>query len=590
MVGGRGTTAILAKRMTGLSWRTVIFTLVVAMCLSGISVMAASICEGQGWFSFPLIEFVGRFLLGVILYGAILLGLLFFVDRFGNRGCDISRKSLFWKICVPEWRAKCICMSAAVMLVAWTPWLLAFYPASMNWDTYYQMAMFSGETPVWVIPYAPTGSVVDHAFSDHHPFFDTLIYGAFAQFGRTITGSWNLGVFLFVLIQSVGMAISFAASVSFFAKKGCPKALLAGVYIFFAVVPFIPAYAGTMVKDTLFSWLYVPYFLLVFEIGCTRGKAVTDKRIALSFVVLGLLLCLTKKTGPYIVIPTAVILLLIYKKGIACFVSQIGLSALLMWFVLPQLVFPAFDVVPGGKQEAYAVLFQQTARCAVDYPDDITQEEKEAIDAVIGYDDLAERYTYDNADSVKFWYRYDTVTDEEMKRYLKVWFEQGLRHPDSYFESWLAATSRYFAETGTIGLLENTSDIDHDGSSLLSRPEVFKPLRQALLDIYHAMQSTPLLSVFLAVSLYAFVIPVGVLYVMICRRRDLLPLFVPVALCMASCAITPCFDTRYALPLIYTAPLLICAITTNISVPRAHCSVSGKDLKSREVRSHSLIG
>lgn len=563
MIGGRGAATVLAKYMRGLSWRIVVFALLVAMGLSGISVMAASICRGQGWLSFSAAEFAGRFLLSVFLYGVALLGLLFLVDRFGNQGNGVSRRSLFWKVCIPRWNATCICVSAAVMLVAWIPWLLAFYPASMNWDTYYQMAMYSGETPVWVIPYAPTGSVVDHAFSDHHPFFDTLIYGAFAQFGRAITGSWNSGVFLFVLIQSAGMAVSFVAAVSFFAKKGCPKALLAGVYIFFAIAPFIPAYAGTMVKDTLFSWLYVPYFLLVFEICHTRGKVVADRKSALLFVALGLLLCLTKKTGPYIVIPTAIVLLLVYKKGMACFVFQIGLSALLMWFVLPQIVFPAFDVIPGGKQEVYAVLFQQTARCAVDYPDDFTQEEKDAIDAVIGYDDLAERYMYDNADSVKFWYRYDTVTDEDMKSYLRVWLDQGFRHPDSYFESWLAATSRYFAEEGTIGLLENTSDIDHDGTSLLSRPEIFNPLRQTLLSIYHTMQKVPLLNVLLSVSLYAFVIPMGVLYVMICRRRDLLPLFVPVALCMASCAITPCFDTRYALPLIYTAPLLICAITTN---------------------------
>ena len=583
MIGGRGATTIFAKYMKELPWQIVVFALLVAMGLSGISVTAASICEGQGWFSFSTTEFAGRFLLGIVLYGVVLLGLLFFADRFGNQENDISRRSLFWKVCIPKWSVACICVSAAVMLVAWIPWLLAFYPASMNWDTYYQIAMYSGETPVWVIPYAPTGSIVDHAFSDHHPFFDTLIYGIFAQSGRVITGSWNSGVFLFVLIQSAGMAVSFAASVSFFAKKGCPKTLLAGVYIFFLIAPFVPAYAGTMVKDTLFSWLYVPYFLLVFEICCTRGKAVADRKLALIFIILGLLLCLTKKTGPYIVIPTAIILLLIYKKSITCFVFQIGLSALLMWFVLPQLVFPAFDVIPGGKQEAYAVLFQQTARCAVDYPDDITQEEKDAIDAVIGYDGLAERYTYDNADSVKFWYRYDTVTDEDMKRYLRVWFEQGLRHPDSYFESWLAATSRYFAEEGTIGLLEDTSDVDHDGSSLLSRPEAFNPLRQALLNTYHAMQKIPLLDILLSVSLYAFVIPVGVLYVMICRRRDLLPSFVPVALCMASCAITPCFDTRYALPLIYTAPLLICAITTSFPRSRVHCPSSERDLKSCEL-------
>lgn len=554
---------MLVKWMKSLSWRVASLALLFSIVLSGVSTLASSIFEGNGWFSLSFAEFIVRFLVGVVLLTVILLACLFLVDTKRNSNYrSKQRDGLFWCICIPKWKVSSICISAMVMLALWAPWLLALYPASMNWDTYYQIAMFSGETPVWVIPYAPTGSIVDHSFSDHHPFFDTLVYGAFAQFGRALTGNWNLGVFLFILIQAAGMAISFAAAVSFFARKGTPKLLLVGVYLFFALAPFIPAYAGTMVKDTLFSWLYVPYFtLLVYMATNSREKITINRGTVALFIVLGLLLCLTKKTGPYVVIPTAVLFALVYRRNYLLFIAQAALSIFLVWVLLPQFIFPIFDVIPGGKQEALGILFQQTARYAIDYPEDVSQQEKDAIDAVIGYDNLAARYDWQNADPVKFWYRYDTVTDSDTHDYLKVWVAQGLRHPDSYLSSWLATSSLYFAESGTLGILESTSDAEHNGTELLSRPTVFDSLRSTLLGIYHNAEKTVALKGLFSVALYSFLIPMCVLFIALCRRRDLVLLFAPVLLSLAACAITPCFDTRYALPLVYTAPLLICMVT-----------------------------
>lgn len=558
---------VLTKWLKSLSWRSVFLAIVISAILSGILTLSSSIYVGDGWLSLSLVELMPQFLLLIALFAFLLLGCLFLFDL--REMWDDSPKrggGLLWRICVPEWQASRICISATVMLICWLPWLLAFYPASMNWDTYYQIAMFSGETPVWAIPYAPTGSIVDHAFSDYHPLFDTLIFGAFARLGQIVTGDWNLGIFLYILIQSAGMAISLAASVSLVGKKGCPKLLLAGVFIFFAIMPFIPAYAGTIVKDTLFSWLYIPYFLLVFEVVDSRGEAAKNRNVAVLLVVLGLLLCLTKKTGPYVVIPTAIVLMLIYRKEAVCFIVQAGLSAVLMWVLLPHIVFPALDVVPGGKQESLATLFQQTARYALDYPDDVTQQEKDAIDAVIGYDNLAARYDWQTADPVKNWYRYDAATDADVSEYLKTWCAQGMRHPDSYLVSILATSGRYFSGEGTIALHEDTADVEHGGTELLSRPEVFAPLRGVLLEAYHAIAGLPVVGILFSVALYAFYIPMTAFFVMLCRRRDLLPLLIPALLCIASCVITPVFHARYALPLLYTSPLLLCMLVTRSSV------------------------
>ena len=78
----------------------------------------------------------------------------------------------------------------------------------MFYDTFYQISQsYPMDSPVnfgvWYVPNVP----VDAHFSDHHPIFDTLIYGLFAQVSDYLTGSWNLGLFVLSCIQAFATAI-----------------------------------------------------------------------------------------------------------------------------------------------------------------------------------------------------------------------------------------------------------------------------------------------------------------------------------------------------------------------------------------------
>ena len=471
--------------------------------------------------------------------------------RAGSRG--VHRR---WSIAPRETR-KSLFVHICVMLAFWAVYIVALYPGSMNWDTYYQIYQCYPDAQILMIPWAPTESFVDAAFSDHHPLFDTLLFGAFAHASEALFGTWNYGVFLFVVLQAIFTAAVFTASVAYLVRLRIPYAVRSVVFVVYCVLPFFPIYAATMLKDSLFSPLFVLYLLFVCEAARTQGACFAGRvgRI-IAFAIIGVLLALTKKPGMYVVLASAVILVFSQRKAWRAYVAQLVSVVVVMMLILPRIVFPLLDVVPGGTQEALAAPFQQTARFVVLYPDEVTAQERASIDALLRYDDIPEDYDPFSCDYVKNWYKYETATSDDIVEYAKTYLAQGLRHPEVYFEALAATSAPYVNCSGPIDVYMYTGDVEHYGSPLVSSPEALEPLRSLITRGYDFASGLPGLGVLLSVGLYAFVLPSISLVTLSLRRSRLTAVFVPIALSLAVCFITPIFSARYALPIIYAAPML----------------------------------
>ena len=133
-----------------------------------------------------------------------------------------------------------------------------------------------------------------------------------------------------------------------------------------------------------------------------KGRFSNISQVAL-FVAVTLLVCLTKKTGVYIVLPALMLVAVMYRKnGVSHALVPFVLASVAMFVVVPSII-ASFGMTSGGKQEMLAVPLSQTARVVADHGDDVTAEERASIDALLGYDNLAQRYDPLNADSVKGW-------------------------------------------------------------------------------------------------------------------------------------------------------------------------------------------
>lgn len=487
-----------------------------------------------------------------------------------------QRRARAWLVrVVPRWSAKSIILFSAIMALFWLPWLIANYPGGTYWDTYYQIYQVYPENhPIAIIPWAEIydQTLTDAWLVDHHPIFTTLVYGAFGWVSDQLTGNWMAGVFLFVCIQGVAHIVAFTAAVAYMRKLSCPLVLCLVAYGYFCIMPFVSTWAMCMVKDSFFGLFIVPYFIMLAECVRTRGKNLESTRTVLLFALCALMLCLTKKTGLFVVIPTCILAMIVYRKkktgrsgAVKGFLAQGLLCVIVMCLIFPFGLFPLLNVVPGGKQEVLGPLFQQTARYVVDYGDEVTPEEYKAIAAVIDYAKLEDQYVFDFEDSIK--YRYDlNATTDQLLDYLRVYVEQGIKHPDSYFAAIASLAGFYVAPTSYANIRMVTVDtkMGPDDRYMLWNPDGLDDMRLGMEEAYIAIGETPVVNFPLLVVLYVLWIPAALIYTMLRRRLKCGILFVPSVVLLAFCVIAPVFDARYAVPIFNISPLLICVMAVLI--------------------------
>ena len=541
-----------------------------SLTVSSLSVFSSALAAGGGWVARP----AGDLAAEAAAAAVPVAGAIFLLDRLvgrpprpdgrggaGAAGGRAARGGLRAAPDIPSPGARGTVLAATLIFACWAFWLVAYYPGSMNFDTYYQITQcYPASSPVhldidtvWAVP-------AGYRFSDHHPIFDTLVYGAFARASEALTGSWDPGLFALAALQCAGTAAAFAYALGRLRAMGAPACLCRGALAFICLVPAYGNYSSTVLKDMLHSGIYVLWLAQLLEVARTRGRALKRPRLMAATFAVACLLALTRKTGLYVVAPTLALLAACYRAGRARLALQALGVALLMWGVLPNIVFPALNVAPGGRQEAMGALFQQTARFARDHPGEETADERAAIDRVLGYGDLAARYVPQWADPVKYGYN-GGATAGDLTRYLEAWAAQGARHPGTYAEAVLANVRGFFDPADRMRPFDVTFDRESGGTRLISRPRGRAGMREAAGKAWGALAGAPVAGLALCAAAYTLWVPALAVFSLARRgRARWLPLLAPTLLTCASLLLSPMADPRYALPLVYAAPLTVCLL------------------------------
>ena len=318
-----------------------------------------------------------------------------------------------------------------IIMLFWTPYLLALYPGVMWYDTGNQLLQLNNLPNLFT----------DGQMTDHHPVFDTMIFGLFVRLGNVL-GSGDWGIFLYSIVQSLVTASVMSFCIIYMRRIGSTYRLCALSLVFVSLFPIFPMYSSAMVKDSLFLPVFMLFCIQCVEIVRSRGEILGSVWFWCSLIAISLLLALTKKTGVYIAIFIGVLMLVVVRSGLRKrMVTVIAIVGFVMMILLPKVVFPVCDIAPGGKQEMLSVPFQQSARLVRDHGEDIPSEQREIIELVLG-DDVAIRYVVTNADSVKG-FVWDSSKDKYLPEYVKAWFQGLLEHPWTYIEAFLGMESSW---------------------------------------------------------------------------------------------------------------------------------------------------
>lgn len=216
------------------------------------------------------------------------------------------------------------------------------------------------------------------------------------------------------------------------------------------------------------------------------------------------------------------------------------------------LLMQATGAVEGSSGEMLSIPFQQTARYLQVYKEEITPEEKTAIEAILGpVEDIAGAYDPKISDPVKALYDKNSGK-EELMAYFGAWLKGGLKHPVEYIEAFLAHVYGWFTPGVSSAI---RYEVEYD---TISGQGLFPNAQKIVLFLYRFADRISLLGVLQNVGAYVWGLFFLTYFQYKKSQKNLafatLPLWVSLLICMAS----PCFiyHPRYALPIIFLVPFL----------------------------------
>jgi hypothetical protein len=448
-------------------------------------------------------------------------------------------------------------LAAGLVILCWLPYYYLFFPGMGNPDTSMQIAWALHYPQDW-LQYSPVRGPEIYA-TNHHPYFTTVLFGLFAKIGLRINGNIYYGVALYNLLQMILTALAMTGAWFYLRRIGLRGRYCKVGLVFTALFPLFPLYAITMLKDSLFSLACLTFSLLLFETARTRGESLKKIWFDALLFLNALLVALSKNQGVYFVAVAAVVCLIFCRQRIRAVVTLI-VPVLLFQYVWLQILLPAWNVAPGGKQEVLGLLFQQTARYVTMYPEDVTEEEADAIRAVIDYDHLAELYKPTLADPVKFTYNQD-ATEEELSAYYQAWKSMFRRHPDAYVQAFLHNIyGSFYTERQTA--LSYTDFDDREGSQhpdlYVEKTERLEKAQPIVLILLPAIQHLPGIGMLFCIGFYPWVILFIFLDTLRRKRYAQILSQLPAILSVAVLLLAPVSGSyRYAMPMIYMIPFLL---------------------------------
>lgn len=432
------------------------------------------------------------------------------------------------------------------------PFLVLYFPGSFAFpDTEGSVQHYFGYADLTTVL---CGADPAHPLDNHHPILYTFLYGGTIEFGNAL-GSQNAAVFLFLLLQSLLHSWLLALAIDWLRRYRGTKGWLTAVY---ALCPFFGMWTTLWLKDSFYALCTTALMVCLLHWtsrisreGDARGVSV---KMWLVTVAVMLLFMASKNQCIYIILLTLCVLPFLFGRRSAR-LWVCGAVATLLFALFLHLL-PTWGVAPSGRQEKLGVLFQQTARYVHDHPEEVTDAERKAIDAVLPFDSLATAYQPALQDPVKFMYRRD-CTAEQRNAYYAVWWEMAKKHPSAYVAAVWDCCDAYFHPSGRYPLFFVAHIWSPDVPNLFHLQAAFPnaPCGMA------AFASLPLVGWMADMGFYVLLFLFFFFWALWKRDRAALLVAQPCLWAAAVLWVAPANgEFRYVLPILWNLPLLAALI------------------------------
>ncbi len=445
--------------------------------------------------------------------------------------------------------------SVLVLSLMYGLYLIFYYPGVINYDNANQIKEVLGLHTRYLDSIIVLNENV--TLTNFNPILHTLLLGNLVKLGITI-GNLNIGLFLYTLIQEAIVILVLAYSIYFLKKENIKDNYLLMILLCYIIVPFYPFYALTAVKDTLFCVFVILYIIYLYKY-ITYKFSLKDYII---FIAIMLLVTLLRTNGAIIIALSLPFVLLIRNINR----KTLGLTIFIFLFIfIYNKSLPALNIPNTSIREGLSIPFQQTANYVRTYPLEVAEEEKKAIDKILGYETLGKRYNEVLSDPVKNEYN-KYATSEDLQAYLEVWFKMFFKHPDVYFNATLSNTYGYFYPSEynwyvytNLNKKLQEAGYDYHFNDLASG-------RQALKNYAGAWRYIPIINLLVNCAFYTWVYLFLLISLIITKNKKLIIILLPAFSLIAMCFIGPANTYfRYVLPYAMSLPLILTLVIKKIN-------------------------
>lgn len=395
------------------------------------------------------------------------------------------------------------------IVIAWSITYVAFFPGLFQGDTEDIIYMaYNYHTDL-----ADTVIRIDEnsMWVDHHSVLYTVILGTFVKGARAVCGNENVGIAVYSVMQGIFMAWVLAYSLYKLKKYGVCSLIRTCLTLFYAFFPWMPRYAFMATKDTLFAGFLMLYILLVVDLAFEARDRIRLNEIS-RLVVYAVLIFLLRKNGFYVCVLSLPFLLLINKKWIKT-LAIVLFCIIAAKFAYSHVLLPACHIPDGSIRAALPIPLHQTARYIHYFPDEVTLEERQAIDRVVDYDLFAKEYETNRSLYVQSCWRRE-ADGSDLAAYLTVWGKMLLKHPLTYVAATANNNYGYFypvvielsdfekSSNGSYGSINRDQYFDfHPTENLLT-----KGVRTLLRVCDKVLEKIPLINLLCTSAIYVWIL------------------------------------------------------------------------------------
>lgn len=516
--------------------RVCLFGLAGGFLFAVLAAMGASLKATDSiWHKETFLRILGLF---PIFWALVSLGLVLLSEE--KKGALAERFSM-GKEKLRRWYLLCWLF----LFLSWIPTLLASWPGIYSYDCGWQLASF-----------------VDGQVTGHHPILHTFLLGGCMRLGQAFVGSNQGGALIYSLIQMLLMSAMYAWLCLYLKKKGAPKWLLAGSFLFLAFHPVNSLMALCATKDSLFTAFFAVFLVQLSEALEDKAKFFGSASRQI-FFCLNVCLMFAFRNNAF---HAFLLCLPFFLWSFRNYWKRMGLLLLLcLGFQLLYTgpVYKALEIEPGDPREMCSVLMQSAARVYnLDYQG-LTEEEREGFLSIIREEGMNSYLSW-FADPVKAHFNGKKFAADP-REFMEAWFSAGMRHKKIYLDAFLANTYGYWYPGDYI--VETSKGKDYfEYACKEFREDVdvtMEPKLPALSEFYRKLGNeasfakVPLLSYTFWLGTYTWLILFALLLLLYRRQYGQIILLIPLLAYFATNLLGPVVKMRYHYPLMACAPLVV---------------------------------